>query len=199
MNKFHRASEAKEFVASRIVEQAQRDGAPLTELERKMLYVSAPEMSDTEEEMCSEFDRNFDQDIYERRVAALIRNADRRYRQTDKQAFLRWRSATQLLLRQDHYIGVMIARAKLRPPWDLLKLIGTAILVVCVAIGVAVLMDKWGIEPPTKAAAAFWLWIALLPLAVLYFLVRLMAGQDRLNRAWTWVWNRISKHTSGAG
>ena len=41
--KNHSTREAKDFVVSRIVEEAQREGTPLSELERKMLYVSVLE------------------------------------------------------------------------------------------------------------------------------------------------------------
>jgi hypothetical protein len=37
---FHGAREAKEFLASRIVEEAVRECTPLSEVERKMLYFS---------------------------------------------------------------------------------------------------------------------------------------------------------------
>ena len=40
MARFGSAREAKEFLISRIVDQAQRDGVPLSEVERKMLYFS---------------------------------------------------------------------------------------------------------------------------------------------------------------
>ena len=40
MARFENAREAKEFLISRIAEQAQRDGEPLSEIERKELYFS---------------------------------------------------------------------------------------------------------------------------------------------------------------
>jgi hypothetical protein len=38
--RFHSAREAKEFLISRIVEEARRENIPLSEVERKMLYFS---------------------------------------------------------------------------------------------------------------------------------------------------------------
>jgi hypothetical protein len=38
MKAFHSGREAKEFLISRIVEEAQRENIPLSEIERKMLY-----------------------------------------------------------------------------------------------------------------------------------------------------------------
>jgi hypothetical protein len=198
MNKFRRSSEAKEFVASRVVGQAQREGVPLSEVERKLLYVSAPEISETDAAMCSEFDREVDEIPYEQRITALIRKADRRYRKEDTQEFLRWRAATQLLLQQDQYIAVMIARAHLRPRWDVLKLLSTAILIVCVLMGTIVLLDKLGVEPSTRDASAFWTWVTLLTLAVGYCLIRLMVGKDKFDKALNWIWNRISNSIRSA-
>ena len=40
MNPFPSAREAKEFLVARIVEEARREGVPLSEVERKMLYFS---------------------------------------------------------------------------------------------------------------------------------------------------------------
>jgi len=58
---------AKEYLAGKITEQAVREGAPLTEVERKMLYFSEtgwtlPGIMAVSEE----FDRDCDQDEYER-------------------------------------------------------------------------------------------------------------------------------------
>jgi hypothetical protein len=37
-SRFGSAREAKEFLVSKIIEQAQREGVPVSEVERKMLY-----------------------------------------------------------------------------------------------------------------------------------------------------------------
>ena len=92
MNTFHSHREAREFVISRILEEAQRQGAPLSELERKMLYVSVADPS-RREEVCAEFDRSFDESSYEEKIAKLIKKNDRRCRREDDQEYRRWRSA----------------------------------------------------------------------------------------------------------
>jgi len=40
MKAFHSGREAKEFLVSQIVEEAQRENIPLSEIEGKMLYVT---------------------------------------------------------------------------------------------------------------------------------------------------------------
>ena len=191
MNNFHGTREAKDFVISRIIEEAQREGAPLSEPERRMLYISAPDMSQAEAELCAESDREWDQDCYERRIAHLIKKADGRYRTQDHREYNSWRSAIQILLKQDHYLAVMISLAKLRPPWDFVKLITTAILIVGVATGVAVLMAKRGIEPPSREALGFWLWATMITVAVGYCLVRLIVRKSRFNAALDWLSNKV--------
>ena len=68
--------EAKDVVVSRIVEEAQGEGSLLSELERKMFYVSVPEMSQAEAEFCAGFDRESDQDRPEQKIAGVIKKAE---------------------------------------------------------------------------------------------------------------------------
>ena len=58
---FSTSQDAKEFVVSRIVTEAQRDGVPLSEVERKMLYFSEtawtlPDMMEVNEAFEGEYD-----------------------------------------------------------------------------------------------------------------------------------------------
>jgi hypothetical protein len=66
MKAFHSGREAKEFLISRIVEEAQRENIPLSEIERKMLYFTEsgwtlPDIMKVNDD----FDREYDQDEYE--------------------------------------------------------------------------------------------------------------------------------------
>lgn len=61
MRRFADEREAKEFAIGLIVSQADRDGIPLSELERKMLYFSEdgcsiPGMTETAQRFESEYD-----------------------------------------------------------------------------------------------------------------------------------------------
>ena len=67
MARFENAREAKEFLISRIAEQAQRDGEPLSEIECKELYFTEsgwtlPGIMSVNEA----FVRDYDQDSYEK-------------------------------------------------------------------------------------------------------------------------------------
>ncbi|HXU18520.1 MAG TPA: hypothetical protein VN708_25660, partial [Terriglobales bacterium] len=76
MTRFQSAREAKEFLVARIIEQAERENVSLSEVERKMLYFSEtnwtlPDMM----EVSQQFDREYNQDQYEKTIAELVRNA----------------------------------------------------------------------------------------------------------------------------
>ena len=67
---------AKEFLISRVIEEARADGVTLSEVERKMLYFtevhpSLPDIYDVNEQ----FERNYDRDEYEAKISRLLKNA----------------------------------------------------------------------------------------------------------------------------
>ena len=72
MTRFASAREAKEFLVARIAEEAQREGVPLSEVERKMLYFTEtawtlPDIM----EVNDQFDREYDAAEYEKKIADL--------------------------------------------------------------------------------------------------------------------------------
>ncbi|SRR6266567_863523 len=116
MKAFHSGREAKEFLISRIIVEAQRENVPLSEIERKMLYFTEsgwtlPDMTAVYEE----FDREYDQNEYEKRIANLIRRADKHTRKESSDEYEAWWAAVRFLKREDHYISVTIGIAGLRP------------------------------------------------------------------------------------
>src|SRR5208283_1269599 len=81
MKTFHTGREAKEFLVTKIVEEAQRQNVPLSEVERKMLYFTEsgwtlPDIMQVSED----FDREYDQANYEKKIAKLVTKADRSIR-----------------------------------------------------------------------------------------------------------------------
>jgi hypothetical protein len=75
MQAFHSGHEAKEFLISKIVTEAQSENVPLSEVERKMLYYTEsawtlPDMT----EVAEEFDSEYDQSKYEKKIARLVGN-----------------------------------------------------------------------------------------------------------------------------
>jgi hypothetical protein len=147
MDQFSDAREAKEFLVSRIVQEAQQEGVSLSEAERKMLYFTEtawtlPDMM----EVADEFDRNYDQGDYEKKIAGLVRNAGKRARKENRVEYGRWGNAVRVLSKEDHYILVMIRRAGLRPPGDGLRLWGTGFAIVAVFCLATFISLKFNIE-----------------------------------------------------
>lgn len=166
--------EAKQFIIAKIVEEAQREGKPLSDREYRLLnYSSEPE----EATDADPADLAKDQDEFEKRIARLIKRATKRCRTDGSEEYARWCDAVRLVKKQDHYLVVMIDRAGLRPPWDLLRLCLTALGIVAGAGGVIAILQVFDIEPPSKAAMAFYIWAIMLPLALVYCLLRLAAGK----------------------
>ena len=104
--------EAKEFLADKIVAEAECEGVPLSDVERKMLYFTEtgwtlPDMM----EVSAEFDRDYDQDEYEAKIAGLIQRYLRHTRDEDETESEAWNGAVSKLSGEDHYLLVLINAA----------------------------------------------------------------------------------------
>jgi hypothetical protein len=93
---FSNIREAKEFLVSRIVTEAQREGVSLSEIERKMMYFSEtgcslPDIMDVSDA----FDRDYDMAVYEEKVGKLIRNFCADSRKNNRDDFLSWKEAVR--------------------------------------------------------------------------------------------------------
>ena len=106
------AAAAKQFLISKVVQQVEIDHVPLTEIERKMLYFTElhPSLPDIYE-VNAEFDRNYNSDTYEAKIANLLRTARACDSQQSPDGELEWRDALGALKNEDHYILVMTAQA----------------------------------------------------------------------------------------
>jgi hypothetical protein len=113
MQTFATARDAKEFLISRIVTEAQREGISLSDVERKMLYFSEtawtlPDIADVNDA----FDRDYDQEKYEQKIAMLCRNFSADASKNNQDDFDSWKAAIRTLRREDHYLLVLIAAGK---------------------------------------------------------------------------------------
>jgi hypothetical protein len=104
------ASEAKEFVISRIVAEARSQAVSLSETEWQMLYWSEihppPNIPDLGK-LAERFDAECDSDQYEMKIRALAEAARKRDSIDEAQA-KRWEGAIDALSEEDHYINVML-------------------------------------------------------------------------------------------
>jgi hypothetical protein len=190
MYRFSDDREALDFVASQIAEQAQRDGVSLSEVERKMLYFSEtawtlPEILDVSEE----FDRDYDQNVYEKKISQLIKKAVNNARK-QRDEFEGWTEAIRRLSREDRFLLAMIKQARLgtmlqphRVLWRLwgAGLAGMTLFVSFVWIIAKIFPDS-GYHPiQGTTPLGFYIWAAMVCVAVLYGLLRFLVGARKFD------------------
>jgi len=182
MTRFASAREAKEFLVARIAEEAQREGIPLSDVERKMLYFTEtgwtlPDIA----QVGDQFDREYNREEYEKKITRLIRNARKRARKEDKQEFNSWSAAVRRLSKEDHYLLAMIEAAgtSVRPR-SYLKLRIVAFLLICFSAPrvLAYIASKFGQEL-TRESVAFFSWAIAATVVFIYVLLRVVLGRDR--------------------
>jgi hypothetical protein len=143
MDDFHSGREAKEFLISKIVAEAQSENIALSEVERKMLYFTEsgwtlPDIM----EVSAAFDREYDQESYEQKIARVVVSTYKHILKDSRDEYDRWWAAIRFLQREDHYISVMIALADLRPRGDQLKLLATGLAIVACVVLWIILSNK---------------------------------------------------------
>jgi hypothetical protein len=104
-----RAQDAKEYLIAQIVQEAQREDVPLSEIERKMLYFAdsvetIPDIVQVNEQ----FEQEYNEVEYEAKVSHLLRYARKRVRKESPEGAQRWMQAEMNLRREDHYLGVIV-------------------------------------------------------------------------------------------
>ena len=141
--------EAKDFLVQQTAEQAALERVPLSDLEKRMMYF-------TETDECPEnpialneaFEAEFDTNEYESKISKLMRHAHSRIKKENPEAAQRWKEAIKELSKGDHYILILcgegLGQVQMppteRPPYDSLKLLGTALLV---AAGMLMFAFAW--------------------------------------------------------
>jgi hypothetical protein len=180
MKGFHSGREAKEFLISKLVAEAKCENVPLSEVERKMLYFTEsgwtlPDIMKVNED----FDREYDQDDYEHKIAKLIAKADKRIRKGSREDYDKWWAAIRFLQQEDHYILVMIRLAGLRPRGDQLRVLATALgIVACILVWVFVSV-KYNIPMPSRGSLGVVVWAVVASLFIAYVLLRFILGRNR--------------------
>jgi len=208
MNRFHSAREAKEFLVSRIVEESQQEGIPLSEVERQMLYFSETDWTLRDMDTISDqFDREYDQDDYEKKIAGLAEGAYKRACKESGDEYGSWWDAIHLLSRQDHYILVMISQAGLRPRGDQLRLLGAGLAIaaflVCFMFLWASLGDRYGIDfgkhLPSRDDLAFLIWVGGVCLGIAYLILRFFVGGKKFDDFVSKMLRRLTRISHRAG
>jgi hypothetical protein len=174
--------DAKEFLVSQIAGEAERQGHPLSDLERKMLYFSEsgwtiPDALD----VSTAFDREYDTDQYEQKIAGLAQAA--RTRATGETA-ARWTSAIDKLAEGDHYISITLGEAHPREETRFLIWFG----VIAIGLGFVTLISfdlslKWYLgHAPTREEIGFYAWATAAAVGGACGLASYAFGGDRIGR-----------------
>ncbi|MGA8085714.1 MAG: hypothetical protein WCA10_00310 [Terracidiphilus sp.] len=161
---FQTERQAKEYLVERIVAEAECEQVPLSEVERKMLYFTEsgwtlPNIL----EVNAEFERDYDNDEYEQKIAELVRQIDKHNEITGGDDQAKWDDAIVKLGEGDHYLLVLVGlgrsspagqfskwlptgnfygTGKVRPPGDALRLIVVA-LALAAFMFAAVVIEAW--------------------------------------------------------
>jgi hypothetical protein len=166
MSRFSTVRDAKNYLIDQILAQADREGIALTEIERKMLYFS--ETGSTLPDIMNinrEFDENYDQNEYEKKIVKLIQGIYRRHKSNPDDS---WDDAVSRLRTEDHYLLVMVESAFHEPSrsrrGDIVRLILAVIFILAVMFPLIFFIHAH-IENPTIAKLTAQ--IALLALIVL--------------------------------
>jgi hypothetical protein len=183
---FHSGRQAKEFLVSRVIAEAQRENVPLSEIGRKMLYFSESGWTLADiTEVYEVFDREYDQDRYEKKIAGLIRKADKHARKESRDEYDAWWAAIRFLKTEDHYISVMIGIAGLRPAGDQLKLLGAGLGIVTCFLLAEFLSVRFKVEASrylsSRGVLTFYLLEAAVGVAIACLLFRLIYGRRKTN------------------
>jgi hypothetical protein len=209
MDRFSDDRGALDFIASRIADEAQREGVSFSEIERKMLYFSEtawtlPEIWDVSDE----FDEKYDREAYEKKVSQLIKKSADRGRKRLPEEYEAWTEAIRHLSKDDRYLLVMVRQAGLRAVsrthrghgkmWRVWVTCGTVI----VLFGGLV----WCLEqlfPPRSSIGrsgvpitdySFAFWTAIVCVVCIYSLIRFLVGSRKwdglMARAVEWIFGK---------
>lgn len=106
---FPSAREAKEYLAARVEQEAQRQGITLTSVERSMLLFSETDWAPADaDEVSDAFDREYDQGDYERKLSPILAAA----RQRGLNEGDDWQEAVDRISSEDHYLLALLAVAQ---------------------------------------------------------------------------------------
>jgi len=145
-----KTKQAKDFLVQQAGEQAAREKASLSDIEKKMMYFTESDASscDNPAETNEEFEAEYDTEEYEAKISKLLHHAYDRLKTENPEAKRNWDQAIRTLRKGDHYLLVLwdIKPRGERPKGDSLRLLGTALLIVTGLIIAVFLAAKYNID-----------------------------------------------------
>lgn len=155
-----RVSKAKDFLVEQTAVQASLDGVTLTDLEKRMMYFTeGPDATEDPTELNDEFEAEYEIATYEAKMSKLLHRAYARVKKENPETARTWNESIRILKKGDHYI--LVLWDVLRPPYDNLKLISTAFLVVALLLGLILTAEhyhfKWNRASQPHGPTPVWL------------------------------------------
>jgi len=162
-------------------EQAAIESISLSDLEKRMMYFT--ESEDAAEDpikLNEEFEAECATTEYEAKVSKLLHHAYNRIKKENPETAREWDAALRVLRKGDHYILVLWdLPSSERPPYDQMKLLGAALLVI--AVGMALMFGyysladrfgfytRWNSVPNTYHSIPVWIQRSVLALGTSVF------------------------------
>jgi len=103
---------AKQFLLSRLIEQATRDNVSLSDIEKRMFLFSEVSQNPPDWVANEKFESEYDDGDYEKKITRLIRAADA-HDKKDPPKLETWTESLKALAKEDFYGLVMIDQAKI--------------------------------------------------------------------------------------
>jgi hypothetical protein len=165
-------SEAKDFLVKQTAIQAALDGVTLSDVEKRMMcFTEGPDATEHPTELNDEFEAEHDTATYEAKVSKLLRRAYARVKKENPETARTFNDSLLILKKGDHYMLVLWGvndtniladkSTQERPPYDNLKLISTAFLVVALLLGIIFTADHyhlhWNRAPQPRGSTPVWL------------------------------------------
>jgi hypothetical protein len=135
-----RVREAKDLLVQQTTEQAELEGIPLSDLEKRMMYFTETEECPEDPiELNEEFEAEYDTAKWEAKVSKLLHHAHNRIKKENPETAREWNEALRVLRKGDHYILVLWDL----PPsdeslYDQLKPVGIGVLLAFILAGLMI-------------------------------------------------------------
>lgn len=141
-----RVNEAKAFLVHQTADQAQREGVPLSDLEKRMIYFTESEdATENPIELNEEFESQYNTTEYETKIARLLIHAYRRLKKEQPETARLWDEAIRELRKGDHYILVMWGQ-RFSVSFGFWKTLAASLILVLVLLALIALLDHYNIH-----------------------------------------------------
>jgi len=154
--------EAKNFLVQQTAQQAQLENTPLSDLEKRMMYIREEERGDEElTPFEAEFYARYDHDQYERKISQLLNHARKRYKRETPDGAQFWDESIRTLSQGDHYLLDLWDKSHARMNYlkDRAKLLSVGLfllLTLLLLIFLAMILDA-SRSPATHGHFPIWL------------------------------------------